>query len=75
MLPVQPVQSVKCMQDLLLGHASATQPLQQIYLLNREPRLLAELRHPAAGQERKKTRQVERQKEKIKVGGRNARGS
>lgn len=49
-LPVQPVQSVKRVQDLLLGHSGATQPLQQIYLLDGEARLLAEVRHPAAGQ-------------------------
>lgn len=48
--PVQPVQSVKRVQDLLLGHTGATQPLQQIDLLDGEARLLAELRHPAAGQ-------------------------
>lgn len=41
MLPVQPVQSVERVQDLLLGHAGATQPLQQIYLLDGEARLLA----------------------------------
>lgn len=46
-LPVQPVQSVERVQDLLLGHAAAPQPLQQIYLLDCKARLLAELRHPA----------------------------
>lgn len=56
-LPVQPVQGVKRVQDLLLGHPGATQPLQQIYLLDGEARLLAELRHPAAGQKKKKKRQ------------------
>lgn len=48
MLPVQPVQGFEGVQDLLLAHAGAPQPLQQIYLLNSEARLLAELGHPAA---------------------------
>lgn len=52
-LPVQPVQSVQCVQDLLLRHPGATQPLQQIDLLDGEARLLAEVRHPADGQREK----------------------
>ena len=60
-LPVQPVQSIECVQDLLLGHAGATQPLQQIYLLYCEARLLTELRHPAAGRETRQRRLWDRE--------------
>lgn len=67
-LPVQPVQSVQRVKDLLLGHPRATQALQQIYLLNSEAWLLAQLRHPAAEQHNTVRGREEKRKQDMQDG-------
>lgn len=52
MLTVQVLQSVQGMQHLGLADARPAQPLQQVDLLNGEPRLLTLLEHPEYSSQR-----------------------